>query len=170
MPLPTSCSGSPGKAKRSPRVRRCCFARAPPDFGRTRSQDPVSVLVNPDRKVLHRFHVTPADERLPCFGDVDHPSGTLIAAFQTLTIIQQITGGICSLCLVKAARNAIPVITGNLSVICISGNLRAQDGGPKALLSSYPDLLQVPARAIPRNPDGLHPSCLKDYCRRRGAP
>src|SRR5215470_10090594 len=27
VPLPASCSGSPGEAQRSPRVRRCCFAR-----------------------------------------------------------------------------------------------------------------------------------------------
>jgi len=32
IPLPISCSGSPGKAERPPRVRRCCFARALPDL------------------------------------------------------------------------------------------------------------------------------------------
>ena len=32
MPLPAPCSGSPGVAGRSPRVRRCCFTRALPDL------------------------------------------------------------------------------------------------------------------------------------------
>jgi len=54
MPLPASCSGSPGKAGRSPRVRRCRFARAPPDLptcvSRWLSGVPVRCRVTPPRR------------------------------------------------------------------------------------------------------------------------
>src|ERR1700730_6136423 len=59
-------------------------------FRWTRSYDLMSVLIEPNRQVLHRLHIAPADEGLFRFGYLDLISGTPLAAFEALTIVQQI--------------------------------------------------------------------------------